>query len=391
MIPKYHSNSPAMTPERRLELYDSLGRNLQGYAAQLEWCHKVCEQYPDDVCMRTIFRLSYIGTDLCSSIRACLLAKDEYERRYQVKYLWVNLYEAYKAIYNNDDDTNSYVAQFTVAYPEVISTSDYVQAVNKLKSLKQAIRDDIHAPRNSFSHYDTNVCKTINFLYEINSEEAPAHYCAELLEILQLLMRMCRRFLPVGMKVPVEEKHVNVEILVVEMVRTRLSSDERLLATMHEVILSASKKMRLGRMICAFRDSCACEKQQIYAWDVCMLIEILRADLAAALLSGLRSDYDFECRLNMRRIRIIQYEGLSRISEMLGKLKGTESVRREILDICETLNAQQRHAAVHYRYGETDYIPGAYEDSIRANETIRDLIDVVPFLNQLNGVLTRLK
>lgn len=391
MIPKYHSNSPAMTPERRLELYDSLGRNLQGYAAQLEWCHKVCEQYPDDVCMRSFFRFSYIGTDLCSSIRACLLAKDEYERRYQVKYLWVNLYEAHKAIYNNDDDINSYVAQFTVAYPEVISTSEYIQAVNKLKSLKQAIREDIHAPRNSFSHYDTNVCKIINFLYEINSEESPAHYCAELLEILQLLMRMCRRFLPVGMKVPVEEKHVNVENLVVEMARTRLSLDERLLATMHEVILSVSKRMKLGHVICTFKDGFACRKQKINAWDVCMLIEILRADLAAALLSALRTNCDFECRLNTRRIRIIQYEGLSRISEMLGKLKGKESERQEILDIREALDAQQRNAAVHYRFGEKDYIPIAYKDSISASMTIRNLIDIVPFLYQLNRVATWLK
>lgn len=88
MILTYHNNSPAITPEKRIELYSSLGRNLQGYFEQLEWYNKVRTHYPADVCMQTIFRISYIGTDLCSSIRACLMTKDEYERHYQIKYIW---------------------------------------------------------------------------------------------------------------------------------------------------------------------------------------------------------------------------------------------------------------------------------------------------------------
>ena len=76
---------------------------------------------------------------------------------------------------------------------------------------------------------------------------------------------------------------------------------------------------------------------------------------------------------------------------MLGKLKGKESERQEILDIREALDAQQRNAAVHYRFGEKDYIPIAYKDSISASMTIRNLIDIVPFLYQLNRVATWLK
>ena len=76
---------------------------------------------------------------------------------------------------------------------------------------------------------------------------------------------------------------------------------------------------------------------------------------------------------------------------MLGKLKGKESERQEILDIREALDAQQRNAAVHYNFGGKDYIPIAYKDSISANMTIRNLIDVVHFLNQLNRVATWLK
>lgn len=392
MIPTCHSNSPEMTQERRVELYNSLGRNLQGYCEQLEWYSMVCSQYPNDVCMLSIFRLSYIGTDLCSSIRACLMAKDEYERRYQIKYLWVNLYEAYNAIYNDESDAHSYLHQFAEAYPTAPMTSEYFRIVEKLELLKQAIREDVRAPRNSFSHYDTNVCQTINMLYEINSEEAPAHYCCELLEILQLLIQMCRGYLPVGMKVPIGKKHVNLEKMVEEMVRARLSSNERLITTMHDVISSVSTRMRLGHVICTFREGLAYgKKSKIYSWDVCMLIEILRADLAAALLSGLRSNLEFECRLNMRRIRIIHYEGLFRISEMLGKLNGKNTLRQEILGVLDTIDAQQRHAAVHYRFGEKDYIPVAYADNIRENETIGDLIDVIPFLNQLNGLVERLK
>lgn len=99
MLPQYHTNSPALSEKRRQEFYTNQGFNLRGYTEQLAWYHQVCVQNPNDICMRTIFRLLYISADLCASVRACVSATDEYEKQYQIKYLWVNLHEAYKAIY----------------------------------------------------------------------------------------------------------------------------------------------------------------------------------------------------------------------------------------------------------------------------------------------------
>ena len=89
MLPQHHSNSPAMSEERRLEFYKNQGNNLRGYAEQLAWYHHACALNPQNVCMLTIFRLLYIGADLCASVRACVSAQDEYEQRYHISIIFV--------------------------------------------------------------------------------------------------------------------------------------------------------------------------------------------------------------------------------------------------------------------------------------------------------------
>ena len=115
-----------------------------------------------------------------------------------------------------------------------------------------------------------------------------------------------------------------------------------------------------------------------------MLIHILKADLAVALLAGLRSELEFECQLNMRRIKIIRYEGLRQLKEMLKDLPDKVALKQEIEDVFNTLDSQERNAAVHYRYGKMDYIPEAYGDCINPLETLIDFLDIEPFLGQLN-------
>lgn len=392
MLPQHHSNSPTMSEERRHEFYSNQGRNLRGYAEQLAWYHQICVQNTDDVCMLTIFRLSYISADLCASVRACVSATDEYEKRYQIKYLWVNLHEAYKAIYNNATDKNSYLAQFTASYPTALQTAEYIVAVKKLELLWKTIMDDLKLPRNSYSHFDKDVCKTIGFLNDLNSEEAPAHYSSKMLEILLLLTQMCRKYIPLGVKVPQMPMHKHILEPSIEHLRDLMMGKEKLATTMHGGFMSTAKEVKRGRCICTLRDLVPGAKQMRSAkvWNVGMLIQILRADLAAALMSGLRSEQEFECRLNKRRIKIIRYEGLRQLKEMLKDLPNMKALRQEIEDVLKTLDSQDRNAAVHYRYNEIDYIPQAYADCTNPLETLIDLLDIEPFLRQLNTYKNRI-
>lgn len=388
MLPQHRSNSTAMSEERKQDFYSNLGYNLRESTKQLAWCSQVCAQNQDDMCMRTIFRLSYIYTDLSSSIRACLSTKDEYERQYQIKYLWVNLHEAYKAIYNNASDEDSYLAQFTAAYPVACRTSEYIVAVEKLELLWKTIMEDLRLPRNSYSHFDKDICKTIGFLTDINSEEAPAHYCSKMLEIILLLTQMCRKYIPLGIQVPQESKQARMLEPAIKHLRDLMNGKERLATTMHGVFLSTLKEVKRAKHVCALRDLVPGAKQMRSAkiWNAVMFIYILRADLAAALMSGLRSEQEFECRLNMRRIKIIRYEGLSRLKEMLKDMPDKAVLRKEIEEILKDLEPKDRHAAVHYRYNKTDYIPVAYADCTNPLETLMDLLNLEPFLSQLNHI-----
>ena len=393
MLPQHHNNSPAMTEKRRQEFYNNQRDNLRGYSEQLAWCNQVCAQNPDNMCMRTIFRLMYIGADLCASVRACVSATNEYEKRYQIKYLWVNLHEAYKAIYNNATDDDSYLAQFTAAYPAALQTAEYREAIVKLELLWKTIVEDLHSSRNSYSHFDKDVCKTIGFLNDINSEEAPAHYCSKMLEIILLLTQMCRKFISFGIQVPQKPMQKHILEPAIGNLRDLMKGKDKLITTMYGVFFTAAKEMKRGKCICTLRDFVPGAKQMRSAkvWNAGMLIQILRADLAAALMSGLRSEQEFECRLNMRRIKIIRYEGLRQLKEMLKDLPNMEALRQEIEDIWKTLDTQDRNASIHYRYNEIDYIPKAYADCTNPLETLIDLLDIEPFLKQLkwfqNGIV----
>ncbi|MBQ7382033.1 MAG: hypothetical protein IJV61_03290 [Paludibacteraceae bacterium] len=375
-----------MSEERRHEFYAKQGYNLRGYTEQLAWCSPVCAQNPKDVWMQTIFRLLYIGADLCASLRACVSATDEYEKRYHIKYLWVNLHEAYKAIYNNASDEDSYLAQFTAAYPIALQTAEYIEAVEQLERLWKIIMEYLRLPRNSYSHFDKDVCKTIGFLNDINSEEAPAHYCSKMMEIILLLTQMCRKFIPLGIQVPQTPKQVHILEPAIEHLRNLMMGKDKLIATMHEVFISASKEVKRGTCMCTLRDLVPGVRQMrsLKIWNAGMLIHILRADLAAALMSGMRSEQEFECRLNMRRIRIIRYEGLRQLKGMLTGLPDKAMLKQEIEGVLKALDSQDRNAAVHYRYGKIDYIPVAYTDCANPLETLIDLLDLEPFIRQLN-------
>ena len=386
MLPQHHSNSPAMSKERRLEFYTNQGANLRVYTEQLAWYHQVCAQNPDNMCMLTIFRLLYIGADLCASVRACVSTTDEYEKRYQIKYLWVNLYEAYKAIYNNATDEDSYLAQFIAAYPNALQTAEYFAAAEKLEQLWKTIIEDLHSPRNSYSHFDKDVCQTIAFLNDINSEETPAYYCSRMLEIILLLTQMCRKYIPFGIQMPLKPMQKHILEPAIEHLRDLMRGKEKVATTMHGVFMSSAKEVKRGTCMCTLRDLAPGAKQMRSAkvWNTSMLIQILRADLAAALMSGLRSEQEFECRLNMRRIKIIRYEGLRKLSGKIKDLPDKAMLRQEIEQILNTLDSQDRNVAVHYRYGKIDYIPIAYEDCTNPLETLIDLLDLEPFLKQLN-------
>lgn len=88
----------------------------------------------------------------------------------------------------------------------------------------------------------------------------------------------------------------------------------------------------------------------------------------------------------MRRIKIIRYEGLRQLKEMLKDLPDKEELRQEIEDMWNTLDSQDRHTAVHYRYGKIDYIPRAYEECTNPLGTLIDFFDIEPILSQLNHI-----
>ena len=165
-------SSKELSPEGRKQLCTKLGLNMLAYGVQADWLFKQLQE-KQDANQDLLFRITIIGMDLCASIRACLRYESSYERRYHIKYLIVNLYEAYSAFYNEAPDDKSYVAKWVKRNPTIRDIDLYVALCKELDDLRAQLHDDIKDSRNSIAHYDEDPIVTAKFILGIDSEEKP--------------------------------------------------------------------------------------------------------------------------------------------------------------------------------------------------------------------------
>lgn len=376
-----------LTTEGRMILYNSLGRNISIYKVQLEYLSEEIENHPENYYILLYRNISFIALDLCAALRACLISKNLYERRYHIKYLLVNWYEGYKAVYNHFRDKYSYITKLKKFDKQLESDRCYLEIITKLKSLRSRF-ENISEARNSYVHYDEDILNTYEYIAQINSEEWPAQLCCDILAIFQLIKTLCEQ----NIKLQIDETwipHViNTENVILKSISTKLSSDKSLESTLTETILNIPRDIdtdvKMLKVLNVFKVNETCEVSHILNMHI--LIQFMRVDLAVTLRAFLQSTDSVEGLLNLRRLEIIKQEGIFRLQSMWDKISDSLKNKLDgeiIRPIMKNIKRQARHRAVHYRFGNEDYISKLYNDCNSIKQQLELLQEMPKLLNSL--------
>lgn len=390
-----NTKSKPLSQEGRKRLYRVLGNNLLGYKIQADYLQAQL-QHTEEANSEIMYRMTIIGMDLCASVRACLISENLYERRYHIKYLWVDLYEAYNAFYGDGNDDNSYFAKWEKANPHIKEDGGYDSVVKKLNDLRETLNIKIHDERNSYVHYDEDPIKTTQYLLSINSEDEPTQRVCDLLEVFELVKNICER----QHKLKIEESlsAFSAMSIIMRGLRSKLRSDMDLVQSVNEVIEGAENKLKDAMLSYNFFTIMPFEnygeiKHLIQAH---LLIQIVRADLAAAVRAFLYAESEIESMLHIRRAIIIRQAGAEHLKNIFEKLS-TVSVRGADKNMIESIGVASprntRNKLVHYRYGKKDYIKKFYSycsDEIKMMTSLTEIVYLLNDLNTLEWSLTQI-
>lgn len=388
MAEEAHILSKELSLEGHKQLCAKLGLNMLAHRAQADWLFKRLLE-KQDANLDVLFRITIISMDLCASIRACLRYESSYERRYHIKYLIVNLYEAYTAFYNEASDGKSYIAKWAKRNPSIKDDEVYVALRKELEGLRGQLHDNIKDSRNSFAHYDDDPIDTAKFILGIDSEEKPIRWCCDLLKVFEMMKQVCEG--KHKYEVDALAQPLTLETIIVELVRNQLRSNKDLIECVKEVSGKAEKHLRED--ICSFEfiQKC-CDNNQEIVWlfmRIHVLIQIMRADLASAVKACIYADSDMECVMQIRRLVIIRQEGIGHLQDMWNRLPESlidKEDNAHFVAIQNEVVSGERNKLLHYRYKSSDYIKFCYAYCSNGFNMINGMMDVPPLLNELNAL-----
>lgn len=357
-----------MSLERRKQLFDSLGKNLVGYEQQLRFYDRLLFKTES---IRFLHRILFMTADLCVSIRAELLCEDLYARRFYLKRLWINLVEAYKALYHSESNKHSYIAQLIHAYPQLQDNKEFVKILVNLKTFGFAI-DKVIALRNSFTHYDEDVWQTIRNLEWINSEETPSQLCCQLLSIFETLQKLVQDMLfegKIDLYVPQQN---DVPSFIAASLIKYLVNNQSLALLLDSIPFSATKRICSNKQAYQFMTSFE-GNNVLPLIEASTFIQLIRGDLACSLKACLVSGTRLEAMANLRMSVISEFEGY----------KHLVNIYPSATKVLEVLSEDARNYNVHYRYQSEDYIPKMYQSYYNLS-FIDKFLQMIDFLNDLN-------
>lgn len=388
MAEKKQISSKELSQKGRKELCAKLGLNMLVYKAQADWLFQQLEE-SYDVNLDLLFRVTIISMDLCASIRACMRYENSYERRYHIKYLIVNLYEAYTACFNEASDKKSYIAKWVAHNSCIKEDEDYMALCKELENLKVQLHDDIKVSRNSYAHYDDDPIDTVKSILSINSEERPTKLCCDLLKVFEMIKQVCEK----QHKMVIEESALSVSYanIIYSNIRNQLRNNKALIKCVNEVSQNTEQRLRKASRIfqCFKKFGGENQKLVLLLMRIHILIQIMRADFASAIKACIYADSDVECVLQIRRLTIIRQEGIGHLQELWSQIpiKYINTEDEAHIDAIKNMVIKgQRNKLLHYRYQNKDYIKFCYAFCSNGYNIIDGLTDGVPFLNELNAL-----
>lgn len=365
--------------------------------------------------------------DVESALRANFRTNFNVERRCNLKYVNVFIAEGYKYLFGyKEDKVNGAIEKIKIISEQLNDTelssriADFEKSVNFFAS-KYIDRSS----RNLSIHYDQNPIRVYDNLESIeeNIEVDRVAAFLTLIEQLSLIIKQYSEKYNIG----IVTSENNSCLKIFESLNIFPDNENRLFNELEESLESYSQKLINIVNTCRIPEAAAKYfnidvdqfKDQFspLVMNVSLGIHLyfIYLDLASAIRGYLSSEFYFEKQINLRRIKIIVYEGFKHIygfteidhsksfwnqeiRKILANTKNAETVHR-LKQIEEELAAiaanadindvESRERSVHYRYKDRDNIVGLFHDLLESNP-IKEmtkalvLLKIMPELIKLN-------
>ncbi|MGC4233083.1 MAG: hypothetical protein QM594_08895 [Niabella sp.] len=444
------SNSPA-SKETIQKLYQTMGSNFSLFVPQLSNHISALErlEQPDEneakngtsvSVLKVLLKLNIFSLinnlDLNTFLRANLRSTSNSEKRCNLKYVNVIIFEGYSYLFGFRKDTNNSLWKITKKLAEQINDEEFLKDINDIEQqakqfeaiyAQQKDRDN----RNLSIHYDLAPIKVYTFLSELSEDEEVirANAYLKILESISVLIYKHIQKFQISFTCSIN----NYDIEMWESINCFPDENNKLFHELDEQIVYFAQQ--LDRIIAQCRlPGIIQEKLNLkfsFSERLQPLVEsiypgihmfFIYLDLASAIRAFLSSELYFEKQLNLRRISIVVYEGFKHLygysnehqqksfwfknissiliksedNALLDSLTKIEHELKEIASDSEINNALLRERFVHYRYKDRDNILNLFHTLVKANPLTEmnkslKLLNLLPKLIELNKNSTTLK
>lgn len=373
-----------------------------------------------------------INLDLSTFLRADFRSDSIIEKRCNLKYINLITYEGFNYFFGSKDDKKNAVWPKFKAIAKLIKDEDLNNDLMKVTVCadeyeSKYVQAKDRRSRNLSVHYDRNPILVYNDMMELNEDNETKRACA-FLAILEPLSFLISKYFKRHPRVLSEYFKLRqpYDLSTRELFNSFQDKTGELSAILNDEIIKFGKyldklivscnmpahfALKLG-LKAGFVKSFNPVVESVYPG---LYLHFIFLDLACAIKAYLHSGYYFEKQLNLRRLRVVIYEGFKKIygftdsqesnsfwrkniynalqkstdptvADKLATIEDNLSQLREYKDIKDD---KKREYTVHYRYKEVNNIIPIFHQLINSNPIVEmekalRLLRLLPSIIKLN-------
>ncbi len=373
-----------------------------------------------------------INMDLSTFLRADFRSVSTTEKRCNLKYINVITCEGFNYFFGKkDDDANAIWLKFrdiaTLADDKELN-NDILNVTTCANEFKRSYfqSEDINS-RNLSVHYDKNPISVYDDIVKLSEDEEVKRASAFLaiLESLSLLTsNYFRRNTNTSSALSKSQQIYDLSIR--EIINSFQDKNDKLSVMLNDTIInfggrldgliqSCNKPKLVANKLSLNDDFTKKFKPIIESIYPGLHLHFIYLDLACAMKAYLKSEYYFEKQMNLRRIRIVLYEGFKKIygftsaqesnsfwkkyiysilhnsteSTTINKLTTIEDELNKLREYRDFNDYKKREYSIHYRYKEEDNIISIFHQLIDSNAILEmdkalKLLRLLPTIIELN-------
>jgi len=374
-----------------------------------------------------------ISLDLLTFLRANFKSASTTEKRCNLKYINVITIEGYKYFFGLKKDDKTNAIQLNISNIKTFLNDENLNIkINNIlihaEEFKNKYAQSIHIDSRNFSvHYDNKPIRVYDNIVQLD-ENIEVQKVSAFLAILEPLSSLTSEFIANNIESlkKLLKSLTPYDLSIKEIINSFRDKDNKLATKLNSqitefgkcldsIVTSCNMPQSIANKLMVGENFAKAFNPIIESTYLGIHLHFIYLDLACAIKAYLNSDFYLEKQMNLRRIRVVLYEGFKKIygfknnqesnsfwrkyiynilqsstdSTIISKLTATEKELIKLSEYQDLKDDQKREYSIHYRYKEKDNIIPIFNQLINANPILEmdkalRMIRLLPTILELN-------